>query len=40
VHDYESSILANPAVPRSARVFDATIRGHTDRLILKFRKPK
>jgi predicted methyltransferase len=38
--DSESSILANPADPRSARVFDATIRGHTDQFILKFRKPK
>lgn len=38
--DSESSILANPADPRTARVFDATIRGHTDQFILKFRKPK
>ena len=37
--DSESSILANPADPRSARVFDTTIRGHTDQFILKFRKP-
>jgi predicted methyltransferase len=37
--DSESSILANPADPRSAKVFDATIRGHTDQFILKFRKP-
>jgi predicted methyltransferase len=37
--DSESSILANPADPRTARVFDATIRGHTDQFILKFRKP-
>jgi predicted methyltransferase len=36
----ESSILANPADPRTARVFDAAIRGHTDQFILKFRKPK
>ena len=38
--DSESSILANPADPRTARVFDQTIRGHTDQFILKFRKPK
>jgi predicted methyltransferase len=38
--DAESSILANPADPRSAKVFDQTIRGHTDQFILKFRKPK
>ena len=38
--DSESSILANPADPRTAKVFDRTIRGHTDQFILKFRKPK
>jgi predicted methyltransferase len=38
--DSKSSILANPADPRTARVFDQTIRGHTDQFILKFRKPK
>jgi len=35
----ESSILANPADPRTAKVFDPTVRGHTDQFILKFRKP-
>ena len=35
----ESSILANPADPRTAKVFDPAIRGHTDQFILKFRKP-
>jgi predicted methyltransferase len=38
--DAESSILANPADPRTARVFDPAIRGHTDQFILKFRKPE
>ena len=38
--DSESPILANPAAPRTAKVFDQTIRGHTDQFILKFRKPK
>jgi predicted methyltransferase len=38
--DSESSILANPAEPRTAKVFDQTIRGHTDQFILKFRKPR
>jgi predicted methyltransferase len=38
--DSESSILANPADPRTAKVFDQTIRGRTDQFILKFRKPK
>jgi predicted methyltransferase len=38
--DSDSSILANPADPRTAKVFDQAIRGHTDQFILKFRKPK
>jgi predicted methyltransferase len=38
--DSESSVLANPADPRTAKVFDQSIRGHTDQFILKFRKPK
>jgi predicted methyltransferase len=37
--DSESSILANRADRRTAKVFDQTIRGHTDQFILKFRKP-
>jgi len=37
--DSESSILANPADPRTAKVFDQTIRGRTDQFFLKFRKP-
>lgn len=32
--------LANPADPHTANVFDASIRGHTDTFVLKFRKPK
>jgi predicted methyltransferase len=36
----ESKILQNPADPHTARVFDASIRGHTDQFIYKFRKPK
>jgi len=38
--DSESSILANPADPRTAGVFDQPVRGHTDQFILKFRKPR
>jgi predicted methyltransferase len=37
--DSESSILANPADPRTASAGDEAIRGHTDQFILKFRKP-
>ncbi len=35
----ESSILRNPADPRTKLVFDPSIRGHTDQFIYKFRKP-
>lgn len=35
----ESDILRNPADPRTALVFDPSIRGHTDQFLLKFRKP-
>ena len=35
----ESNLLRNPADPRSALVFDKSIRGHTDQFIYKFRKP-
>jgi predicted methyltransferase len=38
--DGESSLLANPADPRTAGVFDKSIRGHTDQFILKFSKPR
>jgi predicted methyltransferase len=35
-----SDILANASDPRTANVFDPSIRGKTDQFILKFRKPK
>lgn len=35
----ESRALANPADPHSAGVFDASIAGHTDQFIFKFRRP-
>lgn len=35
-----SEILANAADPRTAAVFDPSVRGKTDQFILKFRKPK
>jgi predicted methyltransferase len=37
--DGESKLLANSADPRTAAVFDPSIRGHTDQFILRFRKP-
>ena len=39
VFDGESKVLANPADPRTIKVFDPSIRGHTDQFILRFRKP-
>jgi len=35
----ESNILHNDADPRTAKVFDPSIQGHTDQFVLKFRKP-
>ena len=35
----ESKALANPADPHTAPVFDPSIRGKTDKLLMKFRKP-
>jgi predicted methyltransferase len=34
----ESDVLSNKADPHTAKVFDPSIRGHTDQFILKFRK--
>jgi len=36
----QSKLLANPADPRTADVFDKSIRGKTDQFVLKFRKPR
>ena len=35
----DSDLLKNPADPHTALVFDASIRGHTDKMLFKFRKP-
>jgi predicted methyltransferase len=35
----ESSVLRNPADDHRLRVFDPSIRGRTDQIVLKFRKP-
>ncbi|HEY0283173.1 MAG TPA: hypothetical protein VGC27_11185 [Rhizomicrobium sp.] len=35
----ESNVLRNPKDQRTVKVFDPSIRGHTDQFILKFRKP-
>lgn len=40
VLEAQSNMLANPADDHSKLVFDASIRGKTDRFVFKFRKPK
>jgi len=40
VFDGESSLLRNPADDHSKLVFDPAIRGHTDRLVYRFRRPR
>ncbi|MBD8872521.1 class I SAM-dependent methyltransferase [Rhodanobacter sp. DHB23] len=40
VFDGESDALRNPADPHTAKVFDPSIRGHTDQFIYRFRKPE
>lgn len=39
VFEAQSDALANPADPRTAGVFDPSIRGRTDQFTLRFRKP-
>jgi predicted methyltransferase len=38
--DGESNALRNPKDTHSLKVFDKSIRGHTDQFIYRFRKPK
>ena len=38
--DAESSVLRNPQDVYSLSVFDKAVRGRTDRVVLKFRKPR
>ncbi len=38
--DGESSILANKADDHTKNVFDPSVRGHTDQVLLRFKKPK
>ena len=35
----KSDVLRNAADDRSKNVFDASIRGHTDRFVMRLRKP-
>jgi predicted methyltransferase len=39
VFDGESDVLANPADPHTALIFDPSIRGKTDQFAFRFRKP-
>ncbi len=38
--DGESDVLRNPADPHTAVIFDPSIRGKTDQVVFRFRKPK
>ncbi len=38
-YEGESSVLRNPADPHNIKVFDKSIRGHTDQFVYRFRKP-
>jgi predicted methyltransferase len=40
VLEAQSPLLANPADDHSKLVFDPAIRGHTDRFLYRFRKPR
>ncbi len=35
-----STALHNPADPHTARIFDPSVRGHTDKFMYRFEKPK
>jgi predicted methyltransferase len=35
----ESNVLRNPNDPHTIKVFDSSIRGHTDQFMFRFRKP-
>ncbi len=39
VFDGQTNVLANPADPHTANVFDPSIRGHTDQFAFRFKKP-
>jgi len=39
VFDGESKVLANPDDPKTAAIFDPSIKGKTDRFAYRFRKP-
>jgi predicted methyltransferase len=39
VFEAETDILRNPDDPRTANVFEPSIRGKTDQFVLRFRKP-
>jgi predicted methyltransferase len=40
IFDGESNALRNPKDPHDIKVFDKSIRGHTDQFVYRFRKPK
>ncbi len=40
VFDGQSNVLRNPNDPHTVKVFDKSIRGHTDQFVYRFRKPE
>jgi predicted methyltransferase len=38
-YDGSSPVVANPADPHTASVFDPSIRGRTDQFVFRFKKP-
>ena len=40
VFEGESTAVGNPADDHTVTVFDPAIRGHTDRFVYRFRKPR
>lgn len=40
VFDGASNVLRNPKDPHTIKVFDKSIRGHTDQFMFRFRKPR
>jgi predicted methyltransferase len=39
VFDGESKVLVDPADPKTANVFDPSVKGKTDQFVYRFKKP-
>jgi len=40
VYEGETEVLRNPADDHTKKVFDPSLRGHTDQFVFRFQKPK